>query len=289
MSHGVPSSSLLVWMPWTDRAGRISWLKLAVFLATLAPLIWMAVKWNYDLYSAKPLTDAIRESGDWSLRILVASLAVTPLRFIFKWNRLILVRRMLGLAALAYALLHVALYCVDLHFAWLQIVTEIAMRLFLTVGFMATVLLVLLGITSNDFSIKRLGGAGWNRLHTWAYATALLSLLHYFMEVRLDAYEAVLLAGVFALLMIYRGLRKRHFAPSVWNLLWVSVACAAATAITEAIYYSIATNFPAQRVLLANLDFDYSIRPTWWVLAVGLSVTLAALVRDYFARSKAQG
>ena len=182
--------SFSAWLPWTDRAGRPSPLKLAVFVATLAPALWMAFEWHQGWFSVKPLTDTIRESGDWALRLLVASLAVTPLRLLTGWNRLIQVRRMLGLAALAYTLVHVVLYCFDLQLDVAAILSEIVLRTYLTVGTVATIGLVALGLTSNDLSIHRLGARRAGIFCTPAsMRLAVLSLLHEFMEVKIDSYE----------------------------------------------------------------------------------------------------
>jgi sulfoxide reductase heme-binding subunit YedZ len=256
--------------------------KLGFFLAVLAPTFWMALEWQMGWLSPKPVTDILRESGDWAMRTLVASLAVTPLRWVTRWNKLILVRRMLGLAALYYTLMHIALWCVDLKFAWMQIIVEMFVRLFLTVGLAATVLMIVLGVTSNDYSIKQLGAQRWNQLHAWTYFAAVLSLVHYFMEIRLDATEAALMTGLFVLLMAFRLLRKRLTLTLVWLSL-TAVLCAVATAAIEAIYYAFSTQVSIQRVLSANFDFSYTIRPAWWVLAAGLVIAVLAEWRNRVA------
>ena len=273
-------TSLATWMPWSDRAGRLSWLKLAFFIALLAPAVWMFAEWRLEWYSARPLADAIRESGDWALRILVASLAVTPLRFVARWNRLILVRRALGLAALYYTLLHIALWCVDLNYDWLTILSELVLRMFLTVGLIGTLIMVALGVTSNDWGIQKLGAKGWNRLHALTYLAATLSVLHFFMESKLDVSQAVLLAGLFLLAMAFRVARKQLTA-SFLPLLVAALVCGVATALIEAASYAISTNVSVERVLLANLDFSYSIRPAWWVFAAGLAIALLSIFRAW--------
>lgn len=275
------AASLSSWMPWTDRAGRLSWLKLATLLALIAPAIWMAYKFEAGLYSPKPITDLVRESGDWAIRILVLSLAVTPLRYVARLNRLIIVRRMLGLAALFYTLAHIALWCVDLRFAWMTIALELVLRLFLTVGLIGTLIMIPLALTSNDAGIKYLGAQKWNALHSWVYVATLLSLIHYFMEVRLDASEAALMCGLFVLLMAFRAVRK-SFVPGFVNLAGVAVASGVATAALEALYYKLSTTVSIWRVISANLDFSYTIRPAWWVLLAGLMVAVLAEVRVRF-------
>ena len=274
--------TLALWMPWTDRAGRLSWLKLAAFLALIAPASWMLLEWEAGWLSARPIADLIRESGDWALRVLVASLAVTPLRFVARWNQLILIRRAVGLAALFYTLLHIWLWCLDLQYNWIEIAMELVLRLFLTIGLAATLIMAALGVTSNDWGIRKLGAKGWNRLHAWVYAAAALSVLHFFMESKLDVTQAVLLAGLFGLAMAFRIARKR-FNTGFWALVVSAVVCGLATALVEAFSYSVSTRVPFNRVLEANLDFSYQIRPAWWVLLVGLAIAVLAAARARFA------
>lgn len=267
-------------MPWSDRAGRLSLLKLVFFLGLIAPAVWMFLEWRLDWLSPRPLTDLIRESGDWALRVLVASLAVTPLRFVTRFNRLILVRRALGLAALFYTLGHIVLWCVDEDYQWATILWELILRMFLTVGLVSTFILVALGVTSNDWGIKTLGAKNWNRLHAWTYAATGLGVLHYFMETRLDVTEAVILAGLFMLAMAFRVARK-WLTPQFLPLIAAAAICALLTAAIEAFYYSVSTRVSVERVLWANLDFSYSVRPAWWVFGVGVLVALASLFRQF--------
>ena len=280
-------SALSAWLPWTDRAGRASWLKLACCLALLGPAVWMLAEWRLGWLSPKPTGDLVRESGDWAMRILVLSLAVTPLRYVARFNRAILVRRMVGLAALFYTLLHIALWCVDLHFEWLRIATELVLRLFLTVGLVATLLMAALGVTSNDWSIRKLGAARWNRLHAWVYVATLLSLIHYFMEVRLDASEAALMCGLFLLLMSFRQIRKRA-TPGFLNLTLAAMVCALGAGLIEALYYKLATSVNVWRVLMANFDVSYRVSPALWVLGAGLAVAALANLRARFGPKPAR-
>ncbi len=280
----MPTYPLASWLPWTDRAGRLSVVKLFVFIAMLAPAFWMAFEWRAGWFSTKPLTDTIRESGDWALRILVVALAVTPLRLVTRWNRLVLVRRMLGLAALFYTLVHVVLYCVDLQLDWGEILSELVLRTYLTVGTIATLGLIVLGVTSNDWSIHELGAKRWNLLHASVYLLAVLSLLHEFMEVKIDSFEVSVLTGIFILLMGARRMRKTGLSLNVINLLILAPLAGVATALIEAGYYGVATGVDARRVLSANLDFTYTIRPAWWVFGVGICVAFISLFSALFGR-----
>ena len=266
--------------PWTDRAGRISWLKLAVFLACCAPAFWIAWQWRDGQLSPKPVTDVLRQTGDWALRFLVATLAISPLRHATRWNRIYIVRRMLGLTAMAYTLTHLGFWFAHENFVWWTILMESLLRVYLLVGYVATFIMIALGITSNEAAIRRLGSHGWNNLHWWIYPAALASLVHYFMLVRLDATQAALMAGLCALFAGFRALRKRKSDFGVASLIALALFAGVATALIEAGYYAFATGVDARRLLEAHLDFSYAIRPAWHVLAAGLAMALARLARD---------
>lgn len=265
--------------PWNDRQGRFSALRALAFGLVLLPGLWLAWQgWTQQL-GAKPWTQAVHDSGSWSLRILLATLAVTPLRRIFGWNRLIGIRRMLGLAVLAYALLHLALYCIDLAFDWGLILSELVKRFYLVVGLVALAGLVALGATSTDAMIRRLGAARWQRLHKLIYAIALLGLFHAALQSKIDVTQPVLLAGFFALLMAYRALLARRPDPGAAALAATALAIGLATALLEAAWYALATGAPALAVLQANADplvyGDWSaLRPAPIVALVGLGVAL---------------
>lgn len=265
--------------PWTDRAGRFSPLKGATFAGTLLPALLLAWWWAQGLLGPRPLTEAIHETGDWAIRFLAISLAVTPLRRIAQWPKLINVRRMLGLAALSYALMHLLLYVADQKWDLAKVASEIVLRLYLTIGFAALLGLVALGSTSTDAMIRRLG-KNWNRLHRIVYAIAALAAVHFFMQTKADVFEATIVAGLMILLMIYR-LAHRFSLPlsSPAVLVGLAVAGAVATAAAELLWYGLATGIPVSRVLAANWHFAFQIRPMWWVLAVGLAAAALGWIR----------
>lgn len=274
------------WLPFTGRAGRISLLKLLVFIACLAPAAWMAWRWSAGLLSPKPVTDILRETGDWALRFLVATLAVTPLRHATRWNRIYVVRRMLGLTALFYTLAHVGFWFAHEGFRWTHLLTEAFLRTYLLIGVVATAIMAVLGVTSNGASVRRLGAARWNALHWWVYPAALASLVHYFMLIRLDATQAALLAGLCALFAGFRFLRKMKAEFGALDLFALAILSALATAAIEIGYYAFATGAQASRLVGAHLDFSYQVRPAWWVLAAGLAMMLARVTRDVVGARK---
>jgi sulfoxide reductase heme-binding subunit YedZ len=281
--------------PWTDRSGKFSLLKAAVLAGACLPALWLAwAAFSGALAStapvgplgARPITEAIHQTGDWAIRFLWLSLAVTPLRRIANWPKLINVRRMLGVTALCYALTHLTLYTVDLKLDLVRVVSEIALRFYLTIGFVALLGLITLGSTSTDAAIKRLG-RNWNRLHRIVYVIGVLAAFHFFIQSKADVYEPTLMAGFFLLLMLYRLAHWRGFSlTSPLVLVAIAVLAALGTAAIEYAWYGIATGVPPGRVLAANLQFSFSIRPAWWVLATGLAVTLLALVRPWFGKAE---
>lgn len=275
--------------PWTDRAGKLSPLKAVAFAGTLVPALLLAYYAASGFPSAaptggllgpRPFTAAIHHTGDWAIRFLLLSLAVTPLRRIGQWPKLILIRRMLGVAALCYALGHLVLYFFDQNWNVLRVASEIALRIYLTIGFVALLGLVALGATSTDAAIRKLG-RNWNRLHKIVYGIGILAALHFFMQSKADVYEPTLMAGFFMLLMFYRLAHWR--GPSLaspWGLISIAIAAALATVVVEAAWYGLATGVPPERVLAANLQFSYTIRPAWWILATGLGVAVLGYVRS---------
>ena len=268
-----------VMYPWNDRAGRFSGLKAAVLFACMVPMTLLAAKALGGMLGSKPLTYAIHDSGDWAVRFLLISLLVTPLRTIANWPKLIIVRRMLGLTALAYVLVHLALYVAEQRYDLIKVASEIILRFYLTIGFVALLGLVVLGITSTDSMVKRLGSTRWNRLHSTVYALAVLALAHFFIQSKLDVTQAVLMSGFFIWLMAYRALRKRGLAVTALSLTAIAAGAALLTALLEAAWYAGMTGVAASRVLEANLDFSFTIRPAWWVLAAGIAMVALHAVR----------
>ncbi|MBY0612124.1 MAG: ferric reductase-like transmembrane domain-containing protein [Beijerinckiaceae bacterium] len=270
-------------LPWTDRAGRLSWLKLAVFISTLLPFAYLAWRWEVNDLGSKPITEAIHRSGDWSVRFLLLSLAVSPLRRIANWPRLILVRRMLGLAALGYLLLHFVLYNVDQHWNLAKVASEIVLRVYLTIGFVALLGMLALGLTSFDGAIRRLGSERWNRLHFLTYPIAILSVLHFAMQSKLDASEALLMSGYLLYLLLYRVMNRASLPTNAWTLLGMALGASVLTAIMEASWYGFTRNIDPLLILPANFDFDIGVRPAWYVLGAGLGVVLLAALRPHLA------
>jgi sulfoxide reductase heme-binding subunit YedZ len=275
--------------PWNDRTGRFSALRLIVFLALLAPAVWIAVQAAMHWLGPRPGTEVIHQTGLWTVRFLAVTLAITPLRYAMRINSLVGLRRMIGVAVLFYALLHLALYGLDQHFNLPHIASEIVKRIYLTIGFVALCGLIALGVTSTDAAIRKLGPQRWGALHKIVYSIAALGTAHFFMQSKLDVSEPIIMGGIFALLMLERLARRFRRDLGVLSLAAVSVVAAFLTASGEAFWYSFKTGAPVQMILAANLDFSYAVRPAWYVLAAGVVLVLARLLRPLFSRGKAGG
>ncbi len=266
-------------MPWNDRAGRFSPLKTAALVLVALPALWLLYRTLFLGLGPRPLTEAIHRMGDWTVYFLLITLAITPARRLFDWNKLILVRRIVGLSALTYILVHLTLYTVDSRFNLGFVAHEILVRIYLTIGFTAILGLVALGVTSTDGMIKRMGPKAWNRLHALIYVIAPLAILHYYLQSKVDVTQPVLMSGFYFWLMGYRLMARFGHKQGLIPLTVLTVAAPLMTALVEATWYGLATGIGWQRVLLANLDFSYTIRPAWWVFATGLAVTLIAEFR----------
>ncbi|QCK86150.1 sulfoxide reductase heme-binding subunit YedZ [Phreatobacter aquaticus] len=270
--------------PWQDRSGKFSTLKLVAFVGILAPGTWLAMQAGFGWLGSKPVTEAIHQSGDWAVRLLLVSLLVTPLRYVADWPKLILVRRMVGVAALAYTVLHLALYVVEQRYDLGKVVSEIVLRFYLTIGFVALVGLAVLGATSTDAMIKRLGGITWNRLHMMVYGLTVLALLHFFLQTKIDVTEPVLMIGFFLWLMGFRALRRYSVPINPWSLTGLALAAPVATALLEGLWYATMTGVSAVRILQANLSIEYEFRPSWWVLFAALALVVVNILRTVLRR-----
>src|SRR5215468_3859762 len=179
-------------------------LKILVWVGCLAPATLLAWQLWTDPLVTNPIDLATRTLGDWTLRLLLLALTMTPLRILFRLSWPVTLRRLLGLFAFTYALLHFSVWIVvDHFFDWPEMVADVAKRPYITVGFTALVLLVPLAVTSTAGMIRRLGPVAWRRLHRLVYVIAILGLLHYFWLVKVGVkgpyYYMVWLAPLFAI------------------------------------------------------------------------------------------
>ena len=190
--------------PSAKRSDSARWGKVVVFLASLAPLAYIAWKLYRDEYG-EPVRDIEHDTGEWALRFLAITLALTPLRRLFGWNALVKYRRMLGLFTFFYATVHLGIYLgLDMLFDVGDIVEDATKHPRIWVGLLAWSLLLPLAITSTKGWIRRLGGKRWNRLHQLIYVVAVLATIHYLLAVKLDTLGPYTFAVLFAVML---GLR----------------------------------------------------------------------------------
>jgi sulfoxide reductase heme-binding subunit YedZ len=273
--------------PWTDRAGRFSFLKTAVFILVLLPALYYAVKLAQNDLGPLPYKEALHRIGDWTVRFIIATLLPTPLQRVLMWPKLALIRRMLGVTAFTYALTHFSLYVVNEKLDLVFVASEIAKRIYLTIGFTALIGLSLLAATSTDWAVRKLG-RNWKRLHMIVYGIAVLALLHYFMQSKIDVSQATMWSGFFLLLMTYRIAMKLRFALTPMVLAMSAVAAALLTALTEFTWYGLATGVDPFRVLNANLVFAYGLRPAWIVFLVGLAIAVIPWIKQAYGLASAR-
>ena len=182
--------------------------KPVIFFMALIPFIWLLLKAFQNDLGPDPAQALSIETGEWTLRFLLLTLAITPFRQIFRMVEIARLRRMIGLFAFFYASIHfLSWMAFILAFRWLAIAEELVERPYITVGFLAYVILFLLGVTSTNSMVRRLG-KNWKRLHKFVYAASILAIVHLLWILRTDVTEAVIYGGLLAILLGYRIIRK---------------------------------------------------------------------------------
>lgn len=261
-----------------EKNGSLSPHKLIAFVGSCLPALYLAgLAINRDL-GAQPLVELTHQTGEWSVRLLFLSLCVTPARRLFNAPKLIFMRRTLGVAAFFYALAHFLLYVIDQNFALGTVAREIVLRLYLTIGFVAFIIMTALGVTSTDGMVRRIGGARWARLHRLAYVIAILAVIHFMMQKKLNIYEPTWMAGLLAWLLFYRFVQKRVHDVRLPHLIGLVAASVLFTIAAEALWYGLLTGVNWQRVLQANLMFPEAVRPAWVVFFVTAGLTIASSI-----------
>jgi sulfoxide reductase heme-binding subunit YedZ len=271
--------------PWYDYQRRLSPLKLTVFIALFLPASWTLFAFATGNLGARPLNEAIHQQGLWTIRLILIALAITPLRAILQWQRLILVRRMVGVGAFAYVIFHFSLYVADQGFNPVTVAREIVLRIYLTIGFTALLGLAALAATSTDQMVRRLGRR-WQTLHRLVYVIAELGLIHYSMQSKLEQWEPTIADGIFVWLMGYRLLAAKFAVRGRLALGWVAALGMVATiliALGEALYFQLAFHVDPARVLGADFSLQTGVRPAVIVLGFSLIVLIAGALRTLLA------
>ncbi|MDB5404271.1 MAG: methionine sulfoxide reductase heme-binding subunit [Acetobacteraceae bacterium] len=269
--------------PWRDRRGRFLPFKAAVLASLFVPgalyAFWLAT----GELGGRPVMEAIHGMGLWTIRLLLVSLAITPFARALDLPSLLLVRRNVGVAAACYAVAHLSLYVVDQNFKLLTVVGEIALRFYLTIGFVALLVLLALAVTSTDAWVKKLG-RNWKRLHRLAYPVGAVALLHFYIQSKLNVSEPVFVSGLFVWLMAWRVVPETWrrtqgiaFVAALYGGL--AVVSSVATAGLEFAWYGLATKVNPLRVLYANETIGRGLRPAHWVFVVTASLVVVFVVR----------
>tara|TARA_B100001029_G_scaffold165367_1_gene156967 strand:+ start:154 stop:735 length:582 start_codon:yes stop_codon:yes gene_type:complete len=183
-------------------------IKPVIFLLALIPFLYLLIKALQNDLGPDPAQALSIESGEWTLRFLLLTLTITPLRQIFGLIEIARLRRMIGLFTFFYATIHlVSWMAFILGFRWFAIAEELVERPYITIGFLAYIILFSLGVTSTDSMVRRLG-RNWKRLHKLIYLASVLAIIHLLWILRTDITEAVIYGTLLIILLGYRVLRK---------------------------------------------------------------------------------
>jgi len=267
--------------PWQDRGGRFSPLKSVAFALLFAPGLWLAWRLAAGQLGPRPIHEVILQTGLWTIRLLVITLAITPLRQLLRWPQLVTVRRMVGVAAFAYGIAHLTAFAADNAFDLGVVATEIVNRIYLAIGALALAGLTALAATSTDRMVRRLGGRNWRRLHRLVYAIGILAAVHFFLQSKLNVAEPIVIAGLLSWLLAYRLLPEANGQPlrRLLQLAGLSLLAGLLTLGGELAYYGLAFHADPLRLLAAAFSIRAGIRPGWIVLAITGCVTALTATR----------
>ena len=252
-------------------------LRLITLVVLCVPAAELAWRWYADELGPRPVTLVTHATGDWAVVFLLASLAMTPARTLFDWMPLTSIRRRIGVAAALYAVAHLLIYVMDQKWNLVVVASEIVKRFYLTIGFVALLVLVVLAVTSTNGWQRKLK-RNWKRLHWLAYPAAAVALLHFFIQSKLRIGDAAFAAGLFAWLMLWRMLPVRLRTTYGGLALLAGGATLLAVAF-EASWYGLVNDIDPMRVLAANLDPELAPRPAHKVLAASLLVVVLVGLR----------
>jgi sulfoxide reductase heme-binding subunit YedZ len=248
----------------------------------LLPAIRSAYLVGIEDYGVVPLAGLTYWSGVWATVVLLMALAVTPAATIFRWPALIDVRRMIGVTALVYTIVHMAIYFAFRRWDFVVIANDMMTRLTLIVATLSTVGLIVLGATSVDAAVRYMGAKNWQRLHTTNYVISGLAILHVVLA-RGTYVEQYMLTGIFFWLMVWRVLARYGLGANVKALAMLAVASCLFAAFLEAGFLWARRGFDVLGTLGYNLTLailEVGYPPAWQVLAFGLLVALGAAGRE---------
>jgi sulfoxide reductase heme-binding subunit YedZ len=269
----------MIW-PWQDRQRRFSALKASALALTCAPALLMAYQFAVGEFGILALAygGLTYWSGVWATLVLFLAMAVTPAQRIFRIRALVDTRRIIGVGALVYTIAHIIIYFGLRNWNWAFIANEVATRLSLIVATLSTLGLIALGATSLDAAVRRMG-ANWQRLHNIVYTVAALALFHALLS-RGSFPEQYLMSGIFFWLMAWRLLARYGRGADARALAGLAVASCLLAILLEAGRLWLTRGWSPMGTLGLNFTLDLGIPPAWKVLALGLTIALAAAVRQ---------
>jgi sulfoxide reductase heme-binding subunit YedZ len=244
--------------PWNDRQGRLSPLKLTTFLASFLPAIWLTDQVYEQNFGLFPLAGMTYWSGVWSMAFLLLALCVTPAAKVFRWPRLTILRRMVGVTALVYTIAHIIIYFALRMWDFVSIGNEMITRLSLIIATLSTIGIVALGVTS------------------FVYVLTLMALIHYILSPGIYPSQ-YWMSGMFLWLMLWRWLDRQGRGTSIAMLFLLAIGTTLFTALFEAFWINIYQDFEFSSTLSNNFTLTFGISAAWKNLAVGLAVVVLAL------------
>ncbi|MCB1331623.1 MAG: ferric reductase-like transmembrane domain-containing protein [Maritimibacter sp.] len=281
-------------MPWMDARGRLSPFKAASFAALCAPAVWMAVRFSSGTWDfISPYIPLIYHSGLWTTYLLLLSLLVTPLRRITGWGPLLQIRRMIGVAAFLYGVLHLIAWFGLRAWSAQTLTAEALSRPTIWVATLGFVVLFALTATSTDGAVRRMGPERWRRLHRLVYPAAFLGVLHFLMSPGSLQGKPFLMAGALVWLLGWRVLDRRGAGRAPRALFALGLAASAVTFFLQPVWLA---TFQALRQIQSpgaamadNFDpqvwIYLGVPPVWILLGATLAVALYAAFRRRPART----
>jgi methionine sulfoxide reductase heme-binding subunit len=272
------SGKLQVIWPWQDRNGGFSWLKAGFFALMFTPGIWLVYEYEAGEFGPVPLGGVTYWSGLWATALLLLALAITPAMTILRFTRLLPVRRMIGVSALAYTIAHIIIYFALRFWNFASIAHEMATRISLIVATLATFGLIALGTTSLDMAVRRMGPR-WQQLHNTVYVVTGLALVHYLLSPGSFPDQA-LTCGMFFWLVVWRIMDRSGSGTEPGTLAALAIAACLFTALLEAGWDWAYHDDDPLWVLNNNFSLVLGIAPAWKVLVLGLAIALGAALRQ---------
>jgi methionine sulfoxide reductase heme-binding subunit len=265
--------------PWLDRQRRFSWLKAGTFALMFAPAGWLIHQLATGEFGPVPLGGMTYWSGVWATRLLLLALAITPGVTLLRWGRLVIVRRMIGVAALVYTVAHIFIYFALRFWNFASIAHEMVTRVSLILASVATAGLIVLGVTSVDAVVQHIGPQRWQRLHGTVYVLTGLAIVHYLLSPDVYA-EQYLLGGTFFWLMGWRLLKRHGQATDARALAALAVGSCVFTVLLEAIWLWAYQGYDPRETLANNFTWMEDLSPAWQVLILGFVVAVIGAARQ---------